>query len=129
MPTAMVGAVFPELPDEQESVPGEAGLDPGPPDPEPDGQVATDPTEETTPGVVRLSGRVMLTLSPTATLVCCEAFSATATSRTVEVPCSTVSPGGARVPRCADTAVTRRSVGANTAWPRGSAPVRVSPTD
>ena len=81
----MVGVVLPELPDEQVSVPGAAELDPDPPDPELDGQVATAPTEETTPGVVRLSGRVMLTLSPTATLVCSEALNATCTWRVVEV--------------------------------------------
>ena len=65
-PTVMVGVLLPELPDEQVSVPGAAELEPDPPDPELDGQVATAPTEETTPGVVRLLGRVMLTLSPTA---------------------------------------------------------------
>jgi hypothetical protein len=89
----IVGVVLlPKLADEQVSVPGVAELDPDPPDPELDGQVATVPTEDTTPGVVWLLGRAMLTVSPTATLVCCEAFSATCTSRVVEVPCSTVSP-------------------------------------
>ena len=34
------------------------------------GVVATVPTEEITPGVVWLSGRVMVTLSPTATSDC-----------------------------------------------------------
>ena len=67
--TVIVGVVLlPELADEQVSVPGAAELDPDPPDAELDGQVATVPTEETTPGVVWLLGRVMLTLSPTATL-------------------------------------------------------------
>ena len=90
--TVMVGMLLPELADEQVSAPDAAAPEPDPPDPVLAGQVATVPTEETTPGVVRLFGRVMLTLSPTATLVCCEASSATCTSRLVEVPCSTVSP-------------------------------------
>jgi hypothetical protein len=89
----MVGVVLPELLDEQVSVPGAAELEFDPPDPELDGQVATAPTEETTPGVVRLSGNVIVTLSPIATLVCCEASSATCTWRVVEVACRTVSPG------------------------------------
>jgi hypothetical protein len=63
----MVGAVPPDLPDEQGSVPGAAEVELDPPAPELDGQVATVPTEETTPGVVWLLGRVMVTLSPTAT--------------------------------------------------------------
>jgi hypothetical protein len=71
------------LPDEHVSVPGAAELAPCPPAPELDGQVATLPTEETTPGLVRLSGNVMLTLFPTAMLVCWEASSATCTWRAV----------------------------------------------
>jgi len=47
------------------------------PDPDPAGQVATVPTEETTPGVVWLLGKVMVTLSPTFTSDCWEASSAT----------------------------------------------------
>jgi hypothetical protein len=78
-PTVMVGVLLPELPEEQESGPGAAEFELDPLDPELDGQVATVPTEETTPGVVWLLGRVMLTLSPTATSVCCEAFNATCT--------------------------------------------------
>ncbi|MFI5287830.1 MAG: hypothetical protein ACHQ4F_16155, partial [Candidatus Dormibacteria bacterium] len=74
MSTVMVGVV---LPDEQVSVPGAAELEFDLPDPELDGQVATAPTEETTPGVVLLLGRVMVTVSPTATSVCCEATNAT----------------------------------------------------
>ena len=85
------------------------------------------PTEETTPGVVWLLGRVMLTLFPTAMLVCWEASSATCTWRVVEVPCSTVSPGWALPPGWADTLVTRTAVGSNTAWPRVSVPFRVTP--
>ncbi len=105
------------------SVPGAAELDPDPPDPELGGQVATAPTEETTPGVVRLLGRVMLTLSPTAIVVCSEALSATCTWRMVEVPCITVSPARALPPSCADTLVTRTAEGSNTTWPRVSAAV------
>ena len=65
--------------DEQVSVPGAAELELDPPGPELDGQVATAPTDETTPGVVWLLGRVIVTLSPTATSVCCEASNATCT--------------------------------------------------
>ena len=57
--------------------PGDDELAFDPPDPELDGQIATVPTEETTPGVVWLLGRVIVTLSPTATSVCCEAPNAT----------------------------------------------------
>src|SRR5579863_3023558 len=106
----MVGAV----PGEQLSVPGAAEPDPGP---ELEGQVATAPTEETTPGVDRLSGRAMVTRSPTATWVCCEASSATCTWRAVEVPCITVPPGWAVPPSSAGRVVTRMAAGSNTAWP------------
>src|SRR5581483_10129546 len=91
-------AVPPEPPEEQLSVPGGAGLAPGPPAPELDGQVATVATEETTPGVVRLSGRVIVTLFPTATSVCCEAGNAISTCRVVDVACNTVPPGWVRPP-------------------------------
>jgi hypothetical protein len=94
----MVGVPLLEPPDEQESVPGAAALDLDPPGPELDGQVATVATEETTPGVVWLLGRVIVTLFPTATSVCCEAANAICTSRTVEVACITVSPGWVRPP-------------------------------
>src|SRR5437763_4176138 len=123
----MLGVLLPEPPAEQESVPGEAELELDPPDPELDGQVATVPTEETVPGVVRLLGRVMVTLFPSATSVCCEAANATCTWRVVEVACSTVWPGGAPPPSWADTAVTRTAVGSNTAWPSVSVPVWVTP--
>ena len=123
----MVGVLPTELPEEQVSVPGVAELDPDPPDAELGGQVATAPTEETTPGVVRLSGRVMLTLSPTATVDCSEAFSATRTWRIVEVPCITVSPACAAPPSCADTLVTRTADGSNTTWPSVNVPSRVAP--
>jgi hypothetical protein len=65
--------------------------------------------------VVRLSGRVMLTLSPTATLVRCEAPNATSTWRVVEVACITVSPIWPLPPSWADTLVTRTAIGSNTA--------------
>src|SRR4030081_719601 len=103
----MVGVLLPELFDEQVSVRGAVELDPDPPDPELDGQVATAPTEDTTPGVVLLLGRVMLTLSPTAILVCCEAVNATCTWRMVDVACITVSPVCAPPPSWPDTVVTR----------------------
>ena len=123
----MVGVVHPELPEEQVSVPGAAELELDPPGPELDGQVATVPTEETTPGLVWLLGKVIITLFPTATSVCCEASNATCTSRVVEVACSTVCPGWAPPPSWADTAVTRTAVGSNSAWPSVSVPVCVTP--
>src|SRR5437763_2760947 len=124
----MVGVLLPEPPDEQVSVPCAAELDPDPAAPELDGQVATAPTEDTTPGVVWLLGSVMLTLSPTAMLVCWEASSATCTSRVVEVPCSTFSPGWALPPGWADTLVTRTAVGSNTTCPKVSVPFWVTPS-
>ena len=54
--------------------------------------MATVPTEEITPGVVWLLGRVMVTLSPTATSDCSEASRAMLTWRVVEVAVSTVPP-------------------------------------
>jgi len=119
--------LLPELPEEQESVPGAAEFELDPLNPELDGQVATVPTEETTPGVVWLLGRVMVTFSSTATSVCCEAFNATCTWRVVEVACITVSPAWALPPGWADTDVTRTAVGSNTAWPRASVPFWVIP--
>src|SRR5262245_51868035 len=68
-------------------VPVEDGLDESP---EPDcGAVATLPTDETVPGVVRWPGRVMVTWLPTATYDCWVASSWTATWRVVEVALST----------------------------------------
>ena len=109
------------------SVPGAAELEPDPADAELGGQVATAPTEETIPGVVRLLGRVMLTLSPTATSVCSEASSATCTWRVVEVACITVRPGWALLPSWAETFVTRTAEGSNTNWPRVNVPFWVTP--
>ncbi len=130
MPTAIVGVVSEELPAEQASVPGAAvpGLEFGPPAPDPGWQVATFATEATIPGVVRLSGRVMLTLSPTAMLVCCEASKATCTRRVVEVAFSTVWPGRALSPGWAATEVTRTAMGSNTARPKASLPFWATPT-
>jgi hypothetical protein len=112
----MVGVVLlPELPDEQVPVPGVAELELDALDPEFDGQVATVPTEETTPGVVWLLGRVIVTVFPTATSVCCEASNATCTWRVVELPCITVWPARVVPPSWADRLVTRTAVGSNTA--------------
>src|SRR5689334_18791118 len=121
--TVMVGV----LPDAHASLPGVAELDPESPAPELDGQLATVATEETTPEVVWLLGRAMLTLFPTAMLACWEASSATCTSRVGEVPCSTVSPGWAAPPGWTGTLVTRTATGSNTAWPRLKMPVRGTP--
>ena len=67
----IVGVAVVEPPDEQTSDPPaaemELELDP------PEGQVATAPTAETTPGVVRLFGSVIVTLFPTDASVCCVA--------------------------------------------------------
>ena len=124
MPTGMVGV---ELPDEQASVPGATELEFAPPDPWLDGQLATVPTEETTPGVIRLLGRVIVTLSPAATLICCEASNATWTWRVVEVACITVWLAWAALPDWADSVITRMAEGSNTAWPRASVPFWVTP--
>jgi hypothetical protein len=77
--------------------------------------VATVATEETTPGMMRSLGRVIITRFPTATFVCCETSSATRTWRVVDVAWIAVWPGCAPPPNWAGTAVTRRSVGSNTA--------------
>src|SRR5436305_10574375 len=98
----MVGVLLPELPKEQVSIPGAAEVELDPLDPGLDGQVATAPTEDTTPGVVWLFGRVMLTLFPTATVVCSEALSATCTWRLVQVACITVWQAVERPPTGAD---------------------------
>ena len=91
------------------------------------GAVATVPTEEITPGVVWLSGRVMVTLSPTATSDCWAASRAMVTWRVVEVAVSTGCPGWAGAPSVAETAVTRAAVGRNTAWPRAERAVLCHP--
>ena len=85
--------------------------------------VATVPTEVTTPGVVRLSGRVMTTWSPTLTSDCWAASRAMVTTRVVEVACRTGWPAWSAPPSVADTVVTRTATGSNTACPRGRVPV------
>ena len=125
----MVGVVLaPEPPDEQVPVPCAAEPELEPPDAGLGGQVATVPTEETTPGVVWLLGRVMVTVSPTATSVCWEASNATCTWRVVEVACITVWPVWVLPPSGADRIVTRTAVGSNTACPRVRVPFWVTPS-
>src|SRR6202167_6286960 len=96
--------------------------------PPPDGVVATVPTEEITPGVTSLLGRVMLTWSPTATSDCSSASKAMETWRVVEVADSTGWPAVADAPRVADTEVTRTAVGSNTTWPKLRVPFWVTPS-
>src|SRR3984885_7676991 len=116
MPTGMVGV---ELPDEQASVPGATEVEFAPPDPWLDGQLATVPTEETTPGVIRLLGRVIVTLSPTATLICCEASNATWTWRGLRWLASPSGWPGPRFP----TGQTASS----PAWPKARTPLGREP--
>src|ERR1700722_613285 len=92
MSTLTVGMVPLE---EQLSVLADVVLELGADAAELDGQVATVPTEDTTPVVVWSLGRVMLTLSPAATSVESVASSATCTCRRVEVPCSAGCPAWA----------------------------------
>ena len=86
------------------------------------------PTEEITPGVVWLFGKVIVTLSPSATSDCSDASRAMLTWRVVEVADSTGWPDWAGAPRVADTEVTRTAVGTNTACPRASVPLSVTPS-
>ena len=58
---------------------------PEPPDPLEEDVLATFPTEDTTPGVVLLSGRVMATVSPFLTWDCRPASRSTLTCRVVEL--------------------------------------------
>ena len=83
--------------------------------------VATLPTEDTTPGVTRPSGRVIITVSPAFTSDCCAASSAMVTTCRAEVAASTAPAAGA--PRPAGTVVTRIADGKNTACPSGRVPV------
>jgi hypothetical protein len=69
----------------------------------------------------------MVTLSPTATSLSCEASNATCTWRVVEVACITVWPVWALPPSWADTVVTRTAVASNAAWPRVSVPFCATP--
>ena len=109
------------------SVPGAAELELDPPDPELDGQVATVPTEETTPGVVWLLGRVMVTLSPTATRSVARRPTQPAPREWSRWPASPSGRAERCLPSWADTLVTRTAVGSNTAWPSASVPVWVTP--
>ena len=49
------------------------------------------------------------------------------TWRTVDVACTTGAPGPAWAPSPAPTVVTLAAAGRNTAWPRASVPVSVTP--
>src|SRR5215472_19156792 len=80
------------------------------------GMVATLPTEATVPGVVLLSGKVIVTWSPTLTSDCRSASSATLTTRAVELAVRTGPVAGP--PAIAVTVVTRAAVGRNTTAPR-----------
>src|SRR5262249_56542875 len=88
--------------------------------------VATLPTEDTTPGVTRPVGRVIITLSPAFTSDGCAASRAMVTTRRAEVAANTGPAAGA--PRLAGIVVTRIADGTNTAWPSGSVPVCSRPS-
>ena len=90
------------------------------------GVVATVPTNVTRPGVVELSGSVIVTGSPTFTLVCCEASSAIVTTRRVDVTPST-GPACTGAPTDGVTEVTRTGPGSNTTEPSSSRPVTGRP--
>ena len=79
--------------------------------------------EVTTPGVVWLSGKVMVTRSPAVTSDCWLASSWAVTCRVVELACNTCSPGWAGLPSVAETLVTLAAVGRKTAWPSARLPV------
>ena len=85
-------------------------------------------TYEIRPGVVWLSGSVMLTASPTSTSPCRAASSSIVTWRAVEL---TVSTGPAMTPEpmptLAITAVTRTGPDSNATEPSSSSPVTLSP--
>ncbi len=82
------------------------------------GAVATVPTAAITPGLVRLLGRVMVTLPPTVPSDCWAASRATLIWRVVEVATIAGWPGYGGPPKVTDSEVTRSAVGSNTAWPR-----------
>src|SRR5258707_1723635 len=88
--------------------------------PDPGVVVATVPTEETTPGVVAPSGRVMLTVSPALTSDWSEASSGTVTTCRSDVAASTgPEPGPPRLPV---TWLTRSACGSNTTCPKDRVP-------
>ena len=78
------------------------------------------------PGVVWLSGSVIVTVSPTLTLPCSEASSAILTWRAVEVIAST-GPGMTVEPTVGVTLVTRTGPCSNTTDPSSSSPVTEAP--
>jgi hypothetical protein len=82
--------------------------------------VATEPTEDTVPGVLDPSGRVTLTASPTLTSLCWAASSGIVTKCWSEVAVSTDPDAGA--PRLPATVATRSPVGSNTNDPSESDP-------
>src|SRR5262245_46836195 len=90
------------------------------------GVVATEPTELTLPGVVELSGKVIVTGSPTFTSDCCAASSWIVTCRFVVVNVST-GPGCTAEPTVGVTDVTRTGPGSNTTAPGCRTPVSSSP--
>ena len=80
----------------------------------------------TFPGVVRLSGSVIVTGSPTLISACCAASSWIATCRTVDVIAST-GPGCTVAPSVGVTLVTRAGPGSNTTEPSSNSPVGLTP--
>ena len=99
---------------------------PPPWSPELAGVVATVPTYVTLPGVVRWSGRVIVTGSPTLTSACCAASSSIVTCRATDVTVST-GPGCTVAPSVGVTLVTRTGPGSNATDPSNSSPVRSPP--
>src|SRR5258708_9732620 len=88
--------------------------------PDPGVVVATVPTEETTPGAVAPSGRVMLTVSPALTSDWSEASSGTVTTCRSDVAASTGPDAGP--PRLPVTWLTRSACGSNTTRPKNRLP-------
>src|SRR5690349_1208943 len=102
-----------------------------PEDPDDDAPFAlpdTAPIRLTTPVVIWLSGNVISTLAPTLIVDWPAASRLTWTCGTVEVACAMTVPGTAFVPSVALTCVIRTGPGRNTTSPRGSEPLRGSPT-
>ena len=92
--------------------------------------MATRPTWVTTPGVVRPSGSVMLTGSPSFTSDCMAGSSWMVTTGVVEVAVSTTTPAVAGPPSTVlvPSPVISARPGRNTAWPSGRVPVTVRPS-
>src|SRR5215471_14633590 len=91
---------------------------------DPEGAVATLPTEVTRPGVVWLFGRVIVTWSPAFTSDCRKASRSTVTCLVVEVAVRIGPPAGP--PSVAGTVVTRAADGRNTASPSASWPFAIT---